>query len=65
MRNSVIAASLISVGLNVALIPRFGLVGAAIATTVGVASQNIIASVLVHRLLDIRVFEWALPGRRS
>lgn len=65
MRNSVIAASLISVGLNVALIPRFGLVGAAIATTVGVASQNIIASVLVHRLLDIRVFEWALPRRGS
>ncbi len=63
MRNTVIGSAAISVALNVLLIPFFGVTGAAVATAVALVAQNVFASIAVYRLLDIRVIEWAMPGR--
>ena len=49
------------VGLDLMLIPRFGIVGAAIANSVAVVFWNMTLYFLVMRLLPIRL--WPLPIR--
>ncbi len=58
-RNNAAVAAGVNIVLQVLLIPRFGAVGAAIATAVSVALLNLTAAYLVHRSLGI----WTLPVR--
>jgi O-antigen/teichoic acid export membrane protein len=54
------AAAIIQVGLNLALVPTFGLVGAATATAVSMTAWNLAFAVMVWRYLGIipGVFAW-------
>ena len=51
LRLNVFIGALLGVGLGVALIPVYGILGAAIATAVGVASQNLLGVYQVNKLL--------------
>ncbi len=56
MRLSVGGAVIINIILSLLLIPKFGVIGAAIAVAVSISSQNIIASFFVYKKLKMRVF---------
>ena len=47
-------AAALNVGLNFALIPRYGLIGAAVATGLATVAWNVTLAVLVRRRLGIR-----------
>ena len=49
-----------SVALCAALIPRYGAVGAAISTLAGIATLNVLCSVLLHRKTGISVWDRAM-----
>ncbi|MEA3274285.1 MAG: oligosaccharide flippase family protein, partial [Pseudomonadota bacterium] len=51
LRNNVLAAATVALALGFGLIPSYGLVGAAIATAVGVATQNLLSAWQVRRVL--------------
>ena len=53
--NRSIFIAAISLALNLLLIPRFGTLGAAMATAISVASTNLIALYLVHKHLGITI----------
>lgn len=53
MRNNMICMAALSLALNVLLIPAWGALGAAVATTVCVAATNVVSVVLAHRTLSI------------
>lgn len=57
MRNVMIITATIAIILNFALIPEFGVTGAAIATAVALIFQNLSAAILVRKRLGI----WSLP----
>jgi O-antigen/teichoic acid export membrane protein len=63
VRNIVLWMTLISVALNFMLIPKYGIAGAALATTVGIALQNIMMVLYVRRNMGINTFYWPV-GRR-
>jgi O-antigen/teichoic acid export membrane protein len=56
MRNNVTVAGVVSLVLNLVLIPRFGFVGASAATSGGLIVLNILGVVAVRRRLGIRMF---------
>jgi O-antigen/teichoic acid export membrane protein len=60
-RNAFLFCAAISIGLNVLLIPRFGIMGAAVATAGSLALQNLIAAAMVWRKLGVVTipFLWA------
>lgn len=58
MRNNFIIAASVNILLNVILIPAFGLLGAAIAVAVSVSLQNLVASYMVYRALNLKVLPW-------
>jgi O-antigen/teichoic acid export membrane protein len=67
-RNSFVVSMAISVILNFSLVPYFGLLGAAIATAVGIAAKNIYAAYLVWVRLKINTIpldwiglKWLMP----
>ncbi|MGH7541717.1 MAG: polysaccharide biosynthesis C-terminal domain-containing protein, partial [Gemmatimonadota bacterium] len=66
-RNVTLFAAFVNVGLNVALIPRLGGLGAAIATATGVAARNLGAVLVVRRKLGIQPIpfspRWETAGR--
>lgn len=53
MRNNILFCAALNVSLNALLIPRYGILGAAAASAISLASMNIISSVLVYRRLAI------------
>jgi O-antigen/teichoic acid export membrane protein len=53
--NTAIALAL-NIGLNVALIPRFGMDGAAVAWAVSIVADNVLALIQVRRFLGLRPF---------
>jgi O-antigen/teichoic acid export membrane protein len=53
IRNVTFAAAATSLAISVMLIPRLGITGAAIGTSLGMAAQNVAAAVLVYRKLGI------------
>jgi O-antigen/teichoic acid export membrane protein len=57
MRNNTIAVGILTVALNLILVPAFGAVGAAIATAVSMATLNLGAFYLVWKKLGI----WTIP----
>ncbi|MFQ5752974.1 MAG: flippase [bacterium] len=56
MRNNVIVGSGVNILLNLLLIPTFGMIGAALATSISIATINILASISVYKILGIQVF---------
>lgn len=58
------AALIANIGLNVALIPAFGISGAAIATAGAMAIEALLLFAAVRRTLDISLFVFAAPTRR-
>ncbi|HVZ80648.1 MAG TPA: flippase [bacterium] len=57
IQNRAVFIALLCLVLNLVLIPPFGTMGAAIATSLGVAATNLIAVYLVHEKLEI----WTVP----
>lgn len=55
-----LVSGLINFGLNVALIPEIGLLGAAIATTVAVVLRNVLRLVQLYRVGRIHALRWAI-----
>lgn len=55
---SVLIAVLLNAGLNLLLIPVYGLTGTAIATASSVAAWNIIMYIFVFRKTKISTFAW-------
>ena len=51
LRNNVLAAASVAVGLGLLLIPQYGMLGGAIATATGSALQNLLSVVQVRRVL--------------
>ena len=58
LRNSLLAATLLYVTLNIILMPSFGLLGAAIATAISLVFQNLISAIFVWRRLGIVTFSF-------
>uniref|UniRef100_B3EM06 Polysaccharide biosynthesis protein n=1 Tax=Chlorobium phaeobacteroides (strain BS1) TaxID=331678 RepID=B3EM06_CHLPB len=58
MRNNVAFVAVLSVVLNAALVPLYGAFGAAIATAVCLALQNMIAAYMVSSRLGINTLSW-------
>lgn len=48
--------TILNVGANVVLIPTYGLVGAAVSSSLAIASVNVLGYVLVKRMYSVRVF---------
>jgi O-antigen/teichoic acid export membrane protein len=63
IRNITVAAAAVNIVLCVALIPSFGITGAAIATSIAIAAQNIVAAALVSRKLGIATLPLLGRGR--
>ncbi len=57
MRNNLIFIASLGILLNLILIPNYGILGAAIGASIVLATQNLIAMILVWRKLNI----WTLP----
>jgi O-antigen/teichoic acid export membrane protein len=60
-RNNFLLCALVSIGLNLMLIPRLGIIGAAIATASTLALQNLIAAFMVWRKLGIMTIPLLAP----
>lgn len=59
-RNMIIAAS-VSIVLNFALVPGFGIIGAAIGGASGFALRNLLSVISIRRLLGIRMLPRRIP----
>lgn len=55
-QNNVLANAGLNVILNILLIPRYGLIGAAVASSISLALKNLISVLLVYRFMAIRVW---------
>ncbi|WP_462323225.1 hypothetical protein [Halochromatium sp.] len=51
LRNNVLVAAVVALGMALVLIPAFGLLGAAVATATGMAIQNLLCVWQVRRVL--------------
>lgn len=58
LRNNLFIAFVLNCVLNLALIPRYGMTGAAVATAVSISVQNIRASFIVWKTIKIRTLPW-------
>ncbi|MEO0870978.1 MAG: flippase [Pseudomonadota bacterium] len=65
LRNASIIAGALVVGLSLALIPIYSLIGAAIATATSVAAMNLISLVLISKKLGISAAPWSLGVRAA
>lgn len=63
LRNSALVAGGTNLVLTAILIPRFGVVGAAVATAICLALQNLVASYLVYKKMDLVVVRWLIERR--
>ncbi|KPL19305.1 MAG: hypothetical protein AMJ92_03985 [candidate division Zixibacteria bacterium SM23_81] len=54
-----LALALLNVGLNVILIPKFGIMGAAIAAASSMAIINLLRLVEVHYILKVHPYQWS------
>ena len=61
----VVVAVLLNLVLNLFLMPRYGMVGAAWASAVSLALWNIAAAVFIKRKHGINMFYWPLAGKRK
>jgi O-antigen/teichoic acid export membrane protein len=63
MRNNSLGAAVLNILLNVVLVPRLGITGAAIATATSIAAMNLCSAVLVYWKLSIITLP--IPGLRN
>lgn len=56
-RNLIMASTAASIALSFLLIPPFGIMGAAVATALGVSGQHMGAAVMVKRYLGINIYQ--------
>jgi O-antigen/teichoic acid export membrane protein len=54
-----LALALLNVGLNVILIPKYGIVGAAIAAATSMAIINLLRLAEVHYILKVHPYQWS------
>jgi len=59
IRNASIVAGVLVLALSLALIPLYGLIGAAISTAISIAAMNLISIAMIKRRLGIFVMPWA------
>jgi len=64
-RNNFVACTILSLLLNALLVPRFGVLGAAVATGTTLAVQNVIAAVLVWRNLGVMTIPFVAAKPRA
>lgn len=64
-RNNFVLCTLVSLLLNGLLVPRLGVLGAAIATAVTLATQNVIAAILVWRKLGVMTIPFVTVRSRA
>jgi O-antigen/teichoic acid export membrane protein len=64
-RNVLMVSTLVVLTLNVVLIPKYGAIGAAIATTSAIVVQNILFGYYVRTKLGILIFSPGLRAERS
>jgi len=57
MRNAVTLTAILNIILNLFFIPRFGIVGAAVATALSVVTLNLIASFMVYKAINIKIIQ--------
>ncbi len=62
MQYNVILSLFVNVGLNIFLIPRYGLTGAAISSSLGLILMNLVSAALVHKKLSILTFPIYVPS---
>jgi O-antigen/teichoic acid export membrane protein len=55
MRNITVMVALVNVALNLALVPHYGIIGAATATSLSLIATGLFATLLVRRRLSIRL----------
>lgn len=53
MRNNTVASAALNVALNAILIPKYSIIGAAVATAISLATMNLISTILVYWKLSI------------
>lgn len=53
-----VSAAVLNIALNFALVPNFGLIGAAVATSISLSMAALMNSVVVWRRLDIEIAIW-------
>ncbi len=58
MRNNLIFISILGIVLSLYLIPKYGILGAAIASALALSGQNLIAMILVRIKLNILTLPW-------
>jgi O-antigen/teichoic acid export membrane protein len=61
----VVVSVLLNLVLNMLLMPRYGMEGAAWATAVSLALWNVAGAVYIKRKHDINMFYWPFTGKRS
>ena len=64
-RNNFVLCTVLSLLLNGLLVPRLGVLGAAIATAVTLATQNVIAAILVWRKLGVMTIPFVTAKSRA
>jgi O-antigen/teichoic acid export membrane protein len=62
MQHNVIFSLILNVGLNIFLIPRYGLNGAAISSSISLILMNLVSAALVHKKLSILTFPVYVPS---
>jgi O-antigen/teichoic acid export membrane protein len=62
MQYNVILSLVLNVGLNILLIPKYGLNGAAISSSLSLILMNLVSAVLVHKKLSILTFPAYVPS---
>lgn len=65
MRNASFLAAAVTIAGLVALVPKWGALGAAMATAGGVVTQKLVATMLVHKRLGLTVHAFARPRRTA
>jgi O-antigen/teichoic acid export membrane protein len=62
MQYNVILSLVVNVGLNIFLIPKYGLTGAAISSSLSLILMNLVSAALVHKKLSILTFPVYIPS---
>lgn len=65
MRNTVVISALLIIIINIILLPRIGVMGAAIASSAAITIQNLLAAFYVHREFKIITVPTFLLGKRT
>jgi len=65
LRNSVAFSAVLTIVLGFLLIPPYGIIGAAVSTSLSIASQNILACRFVYKSIGINTVPWTIRSREA